>query len=203
MLRTEPVFTLQEDASTLSARHFHIAQWYRDANAEIKKQNSGLEKPKKKDKKRGRRRVDSDSDSDSSETSEDSQEDRVSSDPRLAEVFRLTEARKDYLVTKISPFGCDGQARVGGSVISHLDNTSAALIVKYLSSKRPFFNSFDLYLKQILSVLTEQSVQVRSKALKCMALVVQEDPSVLSRDDMQRGVNFSFLDQFPPYSGDS
>jgi hypothetical protein len=33
--------------------------------------------------------------------------------------------------------------------------------VKYLSSKRPFFNSFDVYLKQILSVLTEQSVQVR------------------------------------------
>ena len=197
MLRTDPVFTLQEDASTLSARHFYIAQWYRDANAEIQKQNTGLDKPKRKDKhdkKRGRRRVDSDSDSDSSESSEDSRDDRASSDPRLAEVFRLTEARKDYLVTKISPFGCDGQTRAG-SVISHLDNTSAGLIVKYLSSKRPFFNSFDLYLKQILSVLTEQSVQVRSKALKCMALVVQEDPSVLSRDDMQRGVNFSFLDQ--------
>ena len=197
MLRTDPVFTLQEDASTLSARHFYIAQWYRDANAEIQKQNTGLDKPKRKDKhdkKRSRRRVDSDSDSDSSESSEDSRDDRASSDPRLAEVFRLTEARKDYLVTKISPFGCDGQTRAG-SVISHLDNTSAGLIVKYLSSKRPFFNSFDLYLKQILSVLTEQSVQVRSKALKCMALVVQEDPSVLSRDDMQRGVNFSFLDQ--------
>ena len=35
---------------------------------------------------------------------------------------------------------------------------------------------------------------VRSKALKWLALVVQEDPSVLSRDDMQRGVNCSFLD---------
>ena len=27
-----------------------------------------------------------------------------------------------------------------------------------------------------------------------MALVVQEDPTVLSRDVMQRGVNYSFLD---------
>jgi cohesin loading factor subunit SCC2 len=27
-----------------------------------------------------------------------------------------------------------------------------------------------------------------------LALVVQEDPSVLTRDDMQRGVNYSFLD---------
>merc|ERR1719150_539450 len=76
----------------------------------------------------------------------------------------------------------------------HIDSTAACLIVKYLSAKRPFFNSFDFYLKQILNVLTEQSIQVRSKALKCMALVVQEDPGVLSRDDMQRGVNYSFLD---------
>ena len=44
------MFTLQEDASTLSARHFYIAQWYRDANAEIQKQNTGLDKPKRKDK---------------------------------------------------------------------------------------------------------------------------------------------------------
>merc|ERR1719195_1331400 len=148
----------EDDTAAAGARHFYIAQWYRDANKEITKQN-GIEKPSRA--------------------------------ARLSEVFRLTEDRKEYLVTKISPF--DSNTRTG-SVISHLDNTSAALLVKYLSSKRPFFNSFDLYLKQILSVLTEQSVQVRSKALKCMALVVQEDPSVLSRDDMQRGANFSFLD---------
>ena len=97
------------------------------------------------------------------------------------------------MVSKICPFGYEKHARTG-SVVSHIDSTSATLIVKYLSSKRPFFNSFDIYLKNILSVLTEQSIQVRSKALKCMALVVQEDPSVLSRDDMQRGVNYSFLD---------
>ena len=157
-----------------------------------------MEKPRKKkekrEKKKSRRRVDSDSESETSESEseeEEDQKDQSKTDPQLAEVFRLTEERKNFLVTKISPFTNSKT----GSVISHLDNTSAGLLVKYLSSKRPFFNSFDLYLKQILSVLTEVSVQVRSKALKCMAMVVQEDPSVLSRDDMQRGVNFSFLDQ--------
>lgn len=185
----------QDDTAAAGARHFYIAQWYRDANKEITKQN-GIEKPRsKKEKRKSRRRqMDSDSDSETDDSDEESEEDereKAKSDPRLAEVFRLTEDRKEYLVTKISPF--DSNTRTG-SVISHLDNTSAALLVKYLSSKRPFFNSFDLYLKQILSVLTEQSVQVRSKALKCMAMVVQEDPSVLSRDDMQRGVNYSFLD---------
>ena len=147
------VFTFQEETSTHSARHFYIAQWYRDANAEIQKQDSGQDKLTKKgrsSKKKSRRRVDSDSDSDSSSSeSEEERTDRSSSDPRLAEVFRLTEARKDFLVTRISPFGSDGQVRTG-SVVSHLDSTSAALIVKYLSSKRPFFNSFDLYLKLLL-----------------------------------------------------
>lgn len=114
----------------------------------------------------------------------------------MAEVFRLTEDRKSYLTSKILPFGDSTRTgKRGHSLTSHIDNTSATLIVKYLSSKRPFFNSFDIYLKQILSVLTESSIQVRSKALKCLASVVHEDPSVLSRDDMQRGVSHSFLDQ--------
>ena len=31
---------------------------------------------------------------------------------------------------------------------------------------------------------------MRSKALKCLASVVQEDPTVLSRDDMQQAINY-------------
>merc|ERR1712142_630070 len=181
----------EEDPSTLSSRHFYISQWYRDANAEIKRQK-GVDKPTKREKPEKRKsRRGKDSESESEE--EEEQEIDPKNDPKMAEVFRLTEARKDYLVSKICPFGQVKNARAG-SVVSHIDSTSATLIVKYLSSKRPFFNSFDIYLKQILSVLTEQSIQVRSKALKCMGMVVQEDPSVLSRDDMQRGVNYSFLD---------
>ena len=144
-----------------------------------------------------------------SESSEHSEQDEPDpkTNPKLAEVFRLTEDRKNFLVSKILPFG-DASRSAGGksggkrnahhmhhsnSLSSHIDHTSATLIVKYLSSKRPFFNSFDVYLKHILSVLTEQSIQVRSKALKCLASVVHEDPSVLSRDDMQRGVNYRYV----------
>jgi len=182
----------EDDPSTLSSRHFYISQWYRDANAEIKRQK-GLDRPKKKEKQEKRKSRRGKVDSESESEDEEEEEIDPKNDPKFAEVFRLTEARKDYLVSKICPFGYEKHARTG-SVVSHIDSTSATLIVKYLSSKRPFFNSFDIYLKNILSVLTEQSIQVRSKALKCMALVVQEDPSVLSRDDMQRGVNYSFLD---------
>jgi len=184
----------EDNPETMSSRHFYISQWYRDANAEIQRQK-GLDKPKKKEKveKRKSRRGKADSESESEDEEEEEEAIDPKTDPKMAEVFRLTEARKDYLVSKICPFGPEKSVRAG-SVVSHIDGTSATLIVKYLSSKRPFFNSFDIYLKQILSVLTETSIQVRSKALKCMALVVQEDPTVLSRDDMQRGVNYSFLD---------
>ena len=40
------------------------------------------------------------------------------------------------------------------------------------------------------------AAQVRSKALKCLASVVHEDPSVLSRDDMQQGVNYRYRRNF-------
>ena len=38
----------QDDPSTLSSWHFYISQWYRDSNAEIKRQK-GLDKPRKKE----------------------------------------------------------------------------------------------------------------------------------------------------------
>ena len=72
-------------------------------------------------------------------------------------------------MSKILPFGDTSKTgKRGHSLSSHIDETSATLIVKYLSSKRPFFNSFDIYLKQIISVLKEQSIQVRRTVWICM-----------------------------------
>ena len=47
---------------------------------------------------------------------------------------------------------------------------------------------------QILHVLTENAVIVRTKAMKCLTMVVEADPAVLARSDMQMGVHNSFLD---------
>ena len=60
---------------------------------------------------------------------------------------------------------------------SLIDATAAGLIVKYLSSKRPFFKSPDYYLKQIQNVLTESSIQARSEGQKGTAREEKEDPS--------------------------
>ena len=58
-----------------------------------------------------------------------------------------------------------------------------------------FFSSFDKYLTDILRVLNEQSTHVRTKALKCITMIVTEDPDVLLHPDMAGAVQRSFVDQ--------
>jgi len=48
---------------------------------------------------------------------------------------------------------------------------------------------------QILLILCENSIAIRTKAMKCLAMIVEVDPGVLARNDMQAGVHRSFLDQ--------
>jgi cohesin loading factor subunit SCC2 len=53
---------------------------------------------------------------------------------------------------------------------------------------------FTMFAFQILIVLKETSIAIRTKAMKCLTMIVEADPSVLGRHDMQMGVNHSFLD---------
>uniref|UniRef100_A0A8C3MJ45 Nipped-B protein n=1 Tax=Geospiza parvula TaxID=87175 RepID=A0A8C3MJ45_GEOPR len=75
-----------------------------------------------------------------------------------------------------------------------VDYEDACLIVRYLASMRPFAQSFDIYLTQILRVLGENAIAVRTKAMKCLSEVVAVDPSILARLDMQRGVHGRLMD---------
>lgn len=77
---------------------------------------------------------------------------------------------------------------------TYIDYNSAELIAQYLASKRYFSQCFDFYLRHILHVLKETSIAIRTKAMKSLTMIVEADPSVLGRSDIQMGVNFSFLD---------
>jgi len=191
----------ETDHATMNARHFYICQWYRDANAvakkprKAKKSNSHNNNNKRKKRRRGGEESSDDSSESEQEEEEELEEEdeKNMSDSKKAELFRLREERKNFLVSKIPPFGID-RGQKAQVLSTHIDHDSAHLIVKFLSSKRPFFNSFNSYLQDILNVLNEQSTQVRTKALKCMAMIVAEDPEVLLRQDMQTGVQYSFMD---------
>jgi cohesin loading factor subunit SCC2 len=189
----------EDDQAAMNARHFYISQWYRDANAMGRKPKARkkVKTAKKQQSKKKQSRDDSSSEDDgSAEEVENSGDDEDQlSDSKKAELYRLREARKDFLVGKIPPFGVSRAKDTRAQLLStHVDATSAHLVVKYLSSKRPFFNSFNYYLRDILNVLTEQSTHIRTKALKCMTLIVTEDSEVLFRKDMKDGVNYSFTD---------
>ena len=130
------------------------------------------------------------------------------------EIYRLSELRKKFLLTRVQPYG----AAVGNAFQTELDPDSAHLISRYLASKRSFSQSFSMYLRQvrypfmpaaekngmwlfklifvqqILRVLVEPAIAVRTKAMKCMAMIVEADPTVLALKDMEAGVRHSFLD---------
>ncbi|XP_059166950.1 nipped-B-like protein [Physella acuta] len=165
-------YNAQSESALFFARQFYIAQWFRDTTVEAEKSlkaqlnTSGEEQ-----------------DEDFNETKEETS----------TECMQNAEKRKVFLCSQISCYNKPiGNIRYAGA---KLDYDSACLVARYLSSKRPFAQSFDIYLTQILKVLRETAVAVRTKAMKCLTAVVEADPAILARSDMQRGVHGRFLDQ--------
>nr|CAD7197517.1 unnamed protein product [Timema douglasi] len=232
------------DQALTYARHFYLAQWYRDTTGENRPSSTGKNSNSKKKKKSRKKRKDNSSEEESSDLSEydedeDSKNNISNNDISLAS-YRMIEMRKQFLISKIQPFHNGRKNRQTDKVLqTYIDYDSAELICRYLASKRPFSKCFDVYLKQglwevlekmklkknveiqgdwgdsdiinklkplpfniiggvqndqILLVLAESSIAIRTKAMKCLTMVVEADPSVLGRVDMQRGVKHSFLD---------
>lgn len=177
------------------ARHFYLTQWYQDAQQRKKRVAQGEKgfASRKKQTKKSRKYQDSESSLD-----DDSDDDEVrnikpgGTDQELnLEIFRLLDNRKKYLLSKISSFSPNSNMQ---DIKTYIDYNNANLIAQYLASKRPFSQSFDIYLQKIILVVREPSIGIRTKAMKCLALIVEVDPSILKRKDMQIGVSQKFLD---------
>ncbi|XP_042192275.1 nipped-B-like protein isoform X2 [Callorhinchus milii] len=161
----------ETDPSLMFARKFYIAQWYRDTTMETEK---AMKSQNQKD-------------DDSSDGTQHAKE--VES---TGEIMQRAEKRKKFLrsVIKAAP----AQFSTLRMNSANVDYEDACLIVRYLASMRPFAQSFDIYLTQILRVLGESAIAVRTKAMKCLSEVVAVDPSILARLDMQRGVHGRLMD---------
>ncbi|XP_054468120.1 nipped-B-like protein [Anoplopoma fimbria] len=160
---------VETDPSLVFARKFYIAQWFRDTITEVEKAVKS-----QNDDEDFRGRHDS-MDVDSTE-----------------EIVQRAETRKKFLrkVMKTSPSDLSSSS-INSDTVAYEDS---CLIVRYLASMRPFSQSFDIYLSQILRVLGESAIAVRTKAMKCLSEVVAVDPSILARLDMQRGVHCRLMD---------
>nr|XP_049695588.1 nipped-B-like protein B isoform X1 [Helicoverpa armigera] len=192
----------QKDQAWNCARHFYITQWYRDMVVQPKS-TSPTKKPKNKSKKRYIKDDTSEEESDADDDSDDegrrlkdikAEKKLASSALVSAEKFKTMERRKNFFLEKIRPFRYQGGTQVQ-VMQSYIDYSGAELISQYLASKRSFSQSFDRYLRKILVILCENTIAIRTKAMKCLAMIVEADPAVLARPDMQIGVNRSFLDQ--------
>ncbi|RXN00009.1 Nipped-B-like protein [Acipenser ruthenus] len=175
-LRKDAV-TSKMDQSTIDrilkefSRKFYIAQWFRDTTTETEK---AMRSQNQKDE-------------DSSEGAHHARDIETTGD-----IMQKAEARKKCLrsIIKTTPSKFSTLKMNSDSV----DYEDSCLIVRYLASMRPFAQSFDIYLTQILRVLGENAIAVRTKAMKCLSEVVAVDPSILARLDMQRGVHGRLMD---------
>ncbi|XP_004547359.1 nipped-B-like protein A isoform X3 [Maylandia zebra] len=161
----------ETDASLVFARKFYIAQWFRDATTEAEKSMRN-QNPK---------------DEDSSDGPQHAKEVETT-----GEIMQRAEKRKKFLRNIIKTMPAHFTTLKMNS--DTVDYEDACLIVRYLASMRPFAQSFDIYLTQILRVLGESAIAVRTKAMKCLSEVVAVDPSILARSDMQRGVHGRLMD---------
>ncbi|XP_026522198.1 nipped-B-like protein isoform X4 [Notechis scutatus] len=159
----------ETDASLVFSRKFYIAQWFRDTTMETEKA------------------MKSQKDEDSSEGTHHSKEVETT-----GQIMHRAESRKKFLrnIIKTAPSQFS-TLRINSDTVDYED---ACLVVRYLASMRPFAQSFDIYLTQILRVLGENAIAVRTKAMKCLSEVVAVDPSILARLDMQRGVHGRLMD---------
>ncbi|KAM9857976.1 nipped-B-like protein A [Aulostomus maculatus] len=161
----------ETDASLVFARKFYIAQWFRDTTTEAEKSMRN-QNPK---------------DEDSSDGPQHAKEMETT-----GEIMQRAEKRKKFLrnIIKTTPAHF-ATLKMNSDTVDYDDS---CLIVRYLASMRPFAQSFDIYLTQILRVLGESAIAVRTKAMKCLSEVVAVDPSILARSDMQRGVHGRLMD---------
>ncbi|XP_029796849.1 nipped-B-like protein isoform X3 [Suricata suricatta] len=159
----------ETDPSLVFSRKFYIAQWFRDTTLETEKA------------------MKSQKDEESSEGTHHAKEVETT-----GQIMHRAENRKKFLrsIIKTTPSQFSTLKMNSDTV----DYDDACLIVRYLASMRPFAQSFDIYLTQILRVLGENAIAVRTKAMKCLSEVVAVDPSILARLDMQRGVHGRLMD---------
>uniref|UniRef100_A0A7M4FC57 Nipped-B protein n=1 Tax=Crocodylus porosus TaxID=8502 RepID=A0A7M4FC57_CROPO len=159
----------ETDASLVFSRKFYIAQWFRDTTMETEKA------------------MKSQKDDEASEGTHHAKDVEAT-----GQIMHRAESRKKFLRTIIKTAPSQfSTLKMNSDTVDYED---ACLIVRYLASMRPFAQSFDIYLTQILRVLGENAIAVRTKAMKCLSEVVAVDPSILARLDMQRGVHGRLMD---------
>ncbi|CAF4446676.1 unnamed protein product, partial [Rotaria sp. Silwood2] len=167
------------------AKMFHIGQWLRDINLTIERLNQTLTRRVKPSNHAELVDVDTDESIDNNNPS----------NPTIT-VDDEIEFKKSEKLTILKMLTLPITIRKQQRYTLDIDYDDICLLMRYLTSNRPFLKTFDVYLKQLAAVFqSEAGTNIRSKAMKCLCTVVEADPTILGRNDIKSCVKVGLTDK--------
>ncbi|CAG9530698.1 unnamed protein product [Cercopithifilaria johnstoni] len=105
---------------------------------------------------------------------------------QLMKIFLIKTADKKHMRKRAEQI-----ARTG----SILMDSDASWLVRFLASSREFSQSFSTYLNHILyGIHAEQAVGLRTKAMRCLTLIIEADHAVLKIPEVRKAVQARMMD---------
>ncbi|CAF3328378.1 unnamed protein product [Rotaria socialis] len=176
----------QSEPTSHFAKMFHIGQWLRDINLTIDNLTQTLTRRVKPPSHT--ELVDINIDIDKSLNKK-----RSHPTITISDEIELKKGEKNTILKMLSlPITIRKQQRY----TLDIDYDDVCLLMRYLTSNRPFLKTFDVYLKQLAAVFqSEAGTNIRSKAMKCLCTVVEADPTILARNDIKSCVKVGLTDK--------
>ena len=171
------------DQTNYYAKMFHIGQWLRDVNLTIERLTQTLTRQMRPNQNE----LVNDDDVDESMN--------TNSKPSIS-VEDEIELTKNEKLTILKMLSLPETARKQQRYTLDIEYDDICLLMRYLTSNRPFLKTFDVYLKQLAAIFqSEAGTNIRSKAMKCLCTVVEADPTVLVRNDIKSCVQVGLTDK--------
>jgi len=163
---------------------FHIGQWVRDVNLTIERLTQTLT-----------RRVKPTNQAELVDDDIDESIDNNNTNPTGSTADEI-ELKKNEKLTLIKMLSLPIIIRKQKRYTLDIEYDDICLLMRYLTSNRPFVKTFDVYLKQLAAVFqSEAGTNIRSKAMKCLCTVVEADPTILGRNDIKSCVQVGLTDK--------
>ena len=163
---------------------FHLGQWIRDLNLTIERLTQTLTRQMKSSQAE---LVDDDAD--------ESISNNTNSKPSIS-IEDEIEMKKSEKLAMLKLLSMPETSRKQQRYTLDIEYDDICLLMRYLTSNRPFLKTFDVYLKQLAAIFqSEAGTNIRSKAMKCLCTVVEADPTVLARNDIKSCVKVGLTDK--------
>jgi hypothetical protein len=164
---------------------FHIGQWVRDVNLTIERLTQTLTQ-----------RVKPLTQAELVDDDIDESINNNNSNPTTTSAADEIELKKLEKLTLIKMLSLPIIFRKQQRHTLDIEYDDICLLMRYLTSNRPFVKTFDVYLKQLAAVFqSEAGTNIRSKAMKCLCTVVEADPTILGRNDIKSCVQVGLTDK--------